>query len=281
MFGCIFQKKRRILARISDIQISLGIRFRLSLANPEVKLYEEYNHIIELEEIFWLRKSRNTWLIEGDRNMKFFHMSMMVTRRRNMLEGLKGEDGVWRCDKESMRDVATSYFKNLFLGMPCAINYDCISQLFPYLEDNVIADLSKVVSEEEVRYGLFGIRGLKKPGLDGYHAIFFQNQWDVFKEGLVKFMVVSFRLRMFPAELNQTIITLVPKVLSPLDMTKLRPISLRNIIYKIPDNIIVAQEVLHKFRIMKGKQRCIAWKIDIAKAYDKLQWNFIRSVLLK
>ncbi|KAK3204900.1 hypothetical protein Dsin_018946 [Dipteronia sinensis] len=59
-FGCIFQKKRRILARINGIQNSLGVRFRLSLANLEVKLREEYNHIIEQEEICWLQKSRNT-----------------------------------------------------------------------------------------------------------------------------------------------------------------------------------------------------------------------------
>ena len=50
---------------------------------------------------------------------------------------------------------------------------------------------------------------------------------------------------------------------------------------QIQDNIIVTQDVLHKFKIMKGKKGCIAWKIDLAKAYDKLQWNFIRSVLVE
>ncbi|KAK3204898.1 hypothetical protein Dsin_018944 [Dipteronia sinensis] len=164
---------------------------------------------------------------------------MMVRRRRNKLEGLKGEDGVWRCDKESMIDVAISYFKNLFTGMACVTNYDCIPQSFPCLEDSEIADLSKVVSEEEVRSGLFGIGGLKAPGPDGYPAIFFQNQWDVCKEDLVKFVVDSFRLRRFPAELNQTLITLVPKVPSPLDMTQLRPISLCNTVYKVISKIIV------------------------------------------
>ncbi|KAK3205157.1 hypothetical protein Dsin_019203 [Dipteronia sinensis] len=94
-------------------------------------------------------------------------------------------------------------------------------------------------------------------------------------------------------------------------MTQLRHISLCNTIYKviskiivqrlrnllprlvspnqvafvlgrhIQDNIIVAQEVLHKFRIMKGKKGFIVWKIDLAKAYDKLQWQFIRNVITK
>ena len=50
---------------------------------------------------------------------------------------------------------------------------------------------------------------------------------------------------------------------------------------QIQDNIVVAQEILHKFKIMKGKRSGIAWKIDLANAYDKLQWNFIRSVIVK
>ncbi|KAL6194708.1 hypothetical protein ACLB2K_035785 [Fragaria x ananassa] len=47
----------------------------------------------------------------------------------------------------------------------------------------------------------------------------------------------------------------------------------------ITDNIIVAQEMLHKFRNSKGNLGFMAWKIDLAKAYDKLQWQFIESVL--
>lgn len=45
------------------------------------------------------------------------------------------------------------------------------------------------------------------------------------------------------------------------------------------DNIIIAQELLHKFRNSKGKKGFIAWKIDLSKAYDRLQWHFIKDVL--
>ena len=48
---------------------------------------------------------------------------------------------------------------------------------------------------------------------------------------------------------------------------------------QIQDNIIVAQEVLHKFRKVRGKSGLMAWKIDLAKAYDRIQWDFIKEVL--
>ncbi|BBH04509.1 transposable element gene [Prunus dulcis] len=48
---------------------------------------------------------------------------------------------------------------------------------------------------------------------------------------------------------------------------------------QIVDNIIVAQEVLHKFRNSKGKKGFIAWKIDLSKAYDRINWDFIYDVL--
>ncbi|KAI5311303.1 hypothetical protein L3X38_000353 [Prunus dulcis] len=45
------------------------------------------------------------------------------------------------------------------------------------------------------------------------------------------------------------------------------------------NNIIVAQEMLHKFKVSKGNKGFIAWKIDLSKAYDRLNWNFSKEVL--
>ncbi|KAK1554545.1 hypothetical protein Q3G72_013786 [Acer saccharum] len=89
VFGCIFHRKRRIIARLQGIQRSLSERSNPWLASLEIKLREEYDLIVDQEETFWLQKSRNTWLKEGDRNSKFFHLSTMIRRRYNKLEGLK------------------------------------------------------------------------------------------------------------------------------------------------------------------------------------------------
>ncbi|KAK3205341.1 hypothetical protein Dsin_019387 [Dipteronia sinensis] len=130
-------------------------------------------------------------------------------------------------------------------------------------------------------------------------------------DDLNKPLMESFKTGSFPIELNKTLIALVLKIPSLIDMTHIRLISLCNTTYKIiskvivtrltklmhnlicpnqlafvpgrqiQDNIIVAQEVLHKFKIMKGNKCLFSWKIDLSKAYDRLQWNFIREVIVE
>lgn len=47
----------------------------------------------------------------------------------------------------------------------------------------------------------------------------------------------------------------------------------------ISDNIMIAQEMLHKYRLSKGNKGFMIWKVDLSKAYDKLSWQFIEKVL--
>lgn len=114
-----------------------------------------------------------------------------------------------------------------------------------------------------------------------------------------------------PADLNNTNIALIPEVDSPTLVKHFRPISLCNVVYKIiakiladrvkgslnkiicptqaafvagrsiQDNTILIQEVMHTLKRKKGKGELMAIKIDLEKAYDKMDWSFIRDVLLR
>ena len=47
------------------------------------------------------------------------------------------------------------------------------------------------------------------------------------------------------------------------------------------DNAIIVQEIVHTLSKKKGKVGYIAIKVDLEKAYDKLEWSFIRGMLIR
>lgn len=47
----------------------------------------------------------------------------------------------------------------------------------------------------------------------------------------------------------------------------------------ITENIIIAQEVVHSMRVKKGKDRWMAIKVDLEKAYDWIRWEFVEDTL--
>ena len=125
------------------------------------------------------------------------------------------------------------------------------------------------------------------------------------------FVLVSsfFESGVLPSHINYTHIALIPKKLVPLIPVNYWPISLCNVIHKLiakclanrlkphlPDyihpsqqafiegrhisnNIIIAQEIIHSFALTSWKDQAFMLKIDLAKAFDRLEWNFIVAAL--
>lgn len=110
-FGNIFHQKRRLLARLAGIQKALCLRDNPFLVTLEIKLKKDYQDIRDSEALFWKQKSREKWIQEGDRNTKFFHLTTMVRRRRNKIDGLYNANGVWCEEHADMKDIAVSHFQ--------------------------------------------------------------------------------------------------------------------------------------------------------------------------
>lgn len=49
----------------------------------------------------------------------------------------------------------------------------------------------------------------------------------------------------------------------------------------ITDNIIVSYEVFHSMHIHGGKNGSMAIKLDMAKAYDRVKWDFLQKIMVK
>ena len=168
-----------------------------------------------------------------------------------------------------------------------------------------------MVTEEEIKAALWSLKAFKAPSPDGLHAGFFQRFWLVVGRSISEEVLTVFRERKIMDYMNNTNIVLIPKTQGPKSIGSYRPISLCNSVYKIVskilvgrigplleqlispcqtafvlgrrgvDNAIVVQEIIHTMGRTKGKGGYMALKIDLEKAYDKLEWGFIRSMLIR
>lgn len=178
MVGNIFRRKRKLLARISGIQKSLCKKNNHFLINLEEDLIKEYEQLRDQEALFWQQKSRVSWLQNGDRNTKFFHLSTLVRRRRNKVEGLLDQYGELCTEMEGMKNIA-AFFQSLFTCVPSENNHFYIPHLFPCLDSNAIDWMSRDVSFDDVQEAIFSIGGLQAPSVDGFLALFFHKHWNL------------------------------------------------------------------------------------------------------
>ena len=110
VFGNIFHRKKRVVARLKGIQTMLSTNLNNFLVNLERDLRKEFTKILKLEEELWAMKSHITWLVEGDRNTNFYHTLALVRRRRNRITCMKDRAGNWiQGDKEIAEFIRNGY----------------------------------------------------------------------------------------------------------------------------------------------------------------------------
>lgn len=151
----------------------------------------------------------------------------------------------------------------------------------------------------------------KAPGSDGLPAHFFQRHWELCGAEVTTVVLRVLRGEDDPYFINKTCIVLIPKVESPEELGQFRPISLCNVIYKIAskvmanwlkivlpdivseeqsafvpgrlitDNIIIAYECMHFMKKKRAKEsRFCALKLDMRKAYDRVQWEYLKAIMI-
>ena len=93
VFGNLFARKRRVLARLNGAQKALAYNPKEFLIQFEKQLIEKYSLIMLQEEELWAIKSWLNWAAFGDCNTSFFHVSTVVRRHRNRIKCFKDAMG--------------------------------------------------------------------------------------------------------------------------------------------------------------------------------------------
>ncbi|KAL2226583.1 UNVERIFIED_CONTAM: hypothetical protein Sindi_2017000 [Sesamum indicum] len=164
------------------------------------------------------------------------------------------------------------------------------------------------VTPADVKQAVFDIAEDKAPGPDGYSSGFFKAAWPIVGQEVTMAVMDFFNTGRLLKQINTTLLALIPKVHAPMTVSDFRPISCCNVLYKviakiivqrlsvildklispgqaafvpgrsIGDNIMLAQELFTGYNQSRLPPKC-ALKVDIRKAYDTVEWDFMIAVM--
>jgi hypothetical protein len=215
-------------------------------------------------------------------------------------------EGITLVSEADKADVAFRYYETILsseLSRSAALDFSELG--LPRMD---LSDLGRPITEEEVWEAIRDLPLGKAPGPDGFTGRFYRSSWLIIKDDLVRaFQAISaMDCRSFH-HLNEALLTLLPKVDNPEALGDYRPISLIHSFGKIFSKImanrfgpnlprlisvnqsafIKGHQIRDNFRYVLGTARTLVirkslsvlFKIDLAKAFDLVNWVFLIDLL--
>lgn len=186
----------------------------------------------------WSQRSRAIWIKWGDRNTKFFHAIASQRLKKNFTMGLMDLDGKWQEDLRSIEGIILDYFASIFKSNYSSNFEASLNVVNPKETLDMNGTLIAKFREEAIWKAFHQMHPTKAPGLDDMSSIFYQKYWDIVRSSVIDCVLNTLNFGMMPCGLNETYICLILKVISPQNITKYKPLSLCNNIYKIISKVL-------------------------------------------
>ncbi|KAJ9536547.1 hypothetical protein OSB04_un000299 [Centaurea solstitialis] len=193
------------------------------------------------------QRAKVRWLLEGDSNSKFFHQVVREKRHVHRIHSVMDVRGTYVYNQE-VPDAFVEHLQ-LYLGV-------CDDSLDPTMQSSLFSsrlslvdalDMIRPISDDDIKRAMFSIGSNKAPGSDGFSSKFFKKVIVDRMKTALDVVVGKYQSAFIPGR-------------------------------KIVDNILLAHELVIGYHKDVGQPRC-AFKIDIRKAYDMVDWRFLINML--
>ncbi|XP_071906033.1 uncharacterized protein [Coffea arabica] len=263
---------------------------------------------LAIEGEFWRQKAAIKWIKEGDANTAFFHAMVKHKRSSNFIARIRGSGDSWLDTIGDIKTSASEFFSKLFTA-DCNVCSGFRPSLdFPKLTQEENDMLLKSPSTEEVYEVICSMDPQSAAGPDGFGGGFYQGCWECIKDDFMDAVNEFFAGAMMPRGFTSTTIILLPKKEGACEWKDFRPISLSNVSSKIiskilstrinqllpklilefqtgfipgrgiQDNVLLAQELILDLD-KKLRHPNVVLKLDMEKAYDRVEWGFLLYML--
>ena len=115
--------KKKLLVLAENEAMVSGNNTRVRSIRMEINLLQDR------ESRMWCQRSRMSWLSKGDNNTVFFHNKTTKRFRKNLIRGIRDQNGAWLTDPEEIGHVMESYYKDLFSTSNPILDVDSLEKI--------------------------------------------------------------------------------------------------------------------------------------------------------
>ncbi|KAL0444904.1 UNVERIFIED_CONTAM: LINE-1 reverse transcriptase [Sesamum latifolium] len=198
-----------------------------------------------LEQLMLHQRAKIAWMKGGDQCSRIFFRKVAKRRSSKWVFQITDSDGQTLTSQPAVTNEFITFYQTLLGGSrrDCLIDLRYLRSWARHiLSEEETHSLLLPVTADEIKQAVFDIDKTKAPGPDGYSSGFFKAAWPIVGR-----------------EVN-----------NPMVVAEFRPISCCNVLYK---------ELFYGYNQQHLPPRC-ALKVDLRKAYDTIEWDFLRAVVI-
>ena len=283
------------------------------LENQKIDIVNQLKEIDQYKTEGLILRSRCESYEKGEKSNGYFLRLASRNKIKTTMNKLLREDGTVTTRQEEILEMQMKFYKNLYSKHESKSKQEKQNYLKPTKTNRLSEDEKQqcegLITTDELLKSIKSFKKKKAPGNDGLTAEFYQKFSGLIVQPLRESMNASYTLGKLSTSQRQAVITLLDKGKDRQLIKNWRPISMLNVDYKIVTKSIAERikkhlpTLIHNNQVgyVKGRQITnnirtisdiffytksknipgILINIDFEKAFDSVDWDFLKEVLKK